>query len=188
MYLIAGLSTALCFSLLVSGCTNRSQASSEYQQLSEDSCVPYGESAFKPALPAEWQPYLVSTRVCPLVNKPGNKPAIVLVAIFIDHYYRDRSIDEAWEKFPKPVFFNADGRCVARPPDLYPTEPPRDMEIMFGKWQGEIPGEIRTHVLNPAVGGDFDLPNLVWDTSKRIYIPVGTSFGNKKTPMECLWS
>ena len=124
-------------------------------------------------------------RVCPLVRTAGDKPAIVLVSVFIEDFYRDKPMDAEWDKFPKPVFFNATGQCVARLPDLYPTEPPRDLELSYGHWQGNIPGEIRTHVLNPAVGGDFDLPVLKWDETKHRYVPVGESIGSKIERMGC---
>jgi hypothetical protein len=157
----------------------------DFQALSEKACVPLSASPVKLNLPAEWQPYLSFIRVCPLTKKVGDKPAIVLTSIFIEDFYRNKPMDAEWSNFPKPVFFNTNGQCVARLPDLYPSEPPRDLEISYGHWQGNIPGEIRTHVLNPAVGGDFDLPVLRWDAAKQHYIPVGESPGGKKLRMEC---
>lgn len=157
----------------------------DFQRLSDKSCVAYAEAKLKPTLSPAWQPYLAATRVCPLVKKAGDKPEIVLVSVFSDDYYRNKPMDAVWENFPKPIFFNKDGNCVARLPDLYPTEPPRDLEITYGHWKNSIPQEIRTHVLNPAVTGDYDLPKLIWDEKTHQYNPLGESFGNKKARMGC---
>jgi hypothetical protein len=157
----------------------------KFQTLSDKTCVSIAASPVKITLPLQWQPYMSSVRVCPLTRMANDRPAIFLVSVFIEDYYRDKPMDAEWDKFPKPVFFNAAGQCVARLPDLFPTEPPRDLEISYGHWQGNIPGEIRTHVSNPAVGGDFELPVLKWNEAKLHYVPVGETPGSKKERMRC---
>ncbi len=173
--------TALYFALLTTGCAHVSQAGGEFQRLSETSCVPYDESTFKPALPAEWQPYLASTRVCPLVKKTSDKPAVILITISLAEATEKKIASDPWDQLPKPVFVDDRGECIARLPYLFPDDPPFEVVLRYGRWQKNVPGEIRMHVLNQAVDGDFDLPSLIWDASKQQYEPERTTTDSEKT-------
>ena len=156
-----------------------------FQALSEKTCVPLSASSVKHTLPNEWQPYLSSSKVCPLIKTPGAKSAIVLISVSLEDATRNKSPGDAWDKLPKPIFFNEKGQCVARLPYLFPDDPPFGIQLSYGQWQGLIPGEIRLHVQNQAVEGDFDLPTLTWNTKIQSYVPVGEFAGKEKELMRC---
>lgn len=179
-------STLLLMLVVLSGtaCTEVA-VGDNLQTLSAQRCIPLATSAFKVTLPAEWQPYLSATRVCPLAQGAEMKASIVLVSVFQEDYYRDKPADAKWEHFPKPIFFNNQGRCVARLPELYPDEPPREITLSYGHWQATIPGTIRLQVSNPAVGGNYDLPTLSWDTQQQHYLPNSNSTHIEKGSMVC---
>lgn len=166
-------------------CIAGSPSIAEFQTLAAQSCVPLSSSPIKPSLSAQWQPYLSATRVCPLAQGSGIKASIILVSVFHKDYYRNKPADAAWENFPKPLFFDTQGRCVAGLPELYPDEPPREMVLSYGHWQGTIPGMIRVHVVDPAVGGDYDLPTFIWDTKLQRYSPNLNSTETDKGNMVC---
>lgn len=142
-----------------------------FQKLSATTCTAYSGSAFKPALTAEWRPYLSVTRVCLLIKKPGDKAAVALVSVFIGDYYRGKPENALWENFPKPILFDGAGQRVGELSELFPEESPGEMILTYGRWQGDIPGEIRMHIINPAVTGDYDLPTLLWNKEQHRYLP-----------------
>lgn len=178
--------TFLLILIVLSGqaCTEAS-VGDNFQTLSAQRCIPMATSAFKVTLPAEWQPYLSATRVCPLAQGADMKASVVLVSVFQEDYYRDKPAGAKWEHFPKPIFFNNQGRCVAQLPELYPDEPPREITLSYGHWQATTPGTIRLHVSNPAIGGDYDLPTLSWDTQQQRYLPNLNSTNTEKGSMAC---
>ena len=161
--------------LLVIGCNNNA---GNFQRLSDKSCVPYTQASPKPALTEEWQPYLASTQICPLVKKAGDKPAIMLVSVSLAEATVNKNESDLWDSIPKPMLINEKGLCVARLPYLYPDDPPFEMQLSIGQWKGNIPGEIRLHILNQAVDGDFDLPTLIWDSRNKKYEPEKTATGD----------
>lgn len=160
-------------------------AAGDFQRLSDKTCVPLSASPVKLTLPYEWQPYLSSIKVCPLIKASGAKPVIVLVSVSLEDATRNKSSDDTWNKLPKPIFFNVNGQCVARLPYLFPDDPPFGIQLSYGQWQELIPGEIRLHVLNQAVEGDFDLPTLTWNKKTQSYAPVGEFAGKEKELMRC---
>lgn len=170
--------------LLLTGCEIAGN-SDKYIELTEKDCQPYETAKLKPALDNYWKPYLSATRICSLVKKTGDVPEIMLISVFYADYYLDRAADTTWESFPKPILIHKDGHCVARLPDGFPTAPPRDYELKYGKWLGNIPTEIKIHVINPAVDGDYDLPVLQWEKTKKHYIATGESVGGKRERMGC---
>lgn len=134
-------------------------------------CRPVADSA---ALPDEWAPYRAFVRDCP-VARAGAKapPALRLLAVFVDDYYRDKPPGAPWEDFPLPLLVDASGRCLARVAHQFPVEPPRDLVVRAGKWRRDgLPGEIRFDVKNPAVGGDYALPTLRWNSGAGTYQPA----------------
>jgi|GEM_PF-3712282 len=123
-----------------------------FHKLSLKSCKPVGSSEFADKLPPDWSPYLSATKVCPLLPTHKTKSHIVLISIFATDYYRDKPADAPWANFPKPILVNRDGAYVARLPELFPFDEPRELSLRYGRWQGDTPGEIRVHVRNPPIG------------------------------------
>lgn len=151
------------------GCSTTTSAD-HFQRLSPGSCVALASTKLKIELAAEWQPYLSSTHVCPLVKQHGVKPEIILISVSMESYYRDKPAGAVWENFPQPILFNDKGKSVGVLKALFPEESPGEMILTYGHWQGNIPGEIRMHIIHPGVAGDYDLPTLLWDKDKKRYV------------------
>ena len=177
----AGIASVLILYTLASlGCRTAVPATDDFQELSPDTCVSLASSKLKVTLASEWQPYLAATRVCPLAKPDNAKPDIFLVAIFGTDYYRGKSVITD-EHFPKPILFTAKGERVGELEGLFPASNFYaedvyivEMILTYGRWQGNIPGEIRMRVLDPTVTGDHNLPTLLWSREKKRYIEGST--------------
>ncbi|QPF75634.1 hypothetical protein G8A07_23760 [Roseateles sp. DAIF2] len=124
-------------------------------------------------LPAVWHRYAAVAKGCKL-SAPGRPTRLTLVSIFTEDYYRDRPVDAPWEEFPKPLLLDQDFRCVGVLPEIYPIEQPRELTLRHGRWRDGLPQEIRIHVSNPAIGGDYKLPAMRWDPSLKLYQSKGS--------------
>ena len=174
------IATVLILCTLASlGCSTTA-STNDFQRLLPNACVPLVSSKLNATLAAEWQPYLSSTHACPLVKIRGAKPDIVLVSIFIEDYYRDKPAGAMWENFPKPILFSYKGERVGELEELFPGEDVGEMVLTYGHWQGNIPGEIRMHIIHPGVAGDYDLPTLLWNKEKQRYVAQDMPAMNKK--------
>jgi len=145
----------------------------DIQRLLPDTCVPLASSKLTVTLAPEWQPYLSSTRVCPLARQRGAKPNIVLISVFAEDYYyqiRGKPDADAWADFPKSLLFNAEGKQVGEIERLFPGDNLGEVVLAYGHWQGSIPGEIRTHIISRTATGDRDLPTLLWNKEKQRYV------------------
>lgn len=125
-------------------------------------------------LPAVWHRYATVAKGCKL-PAPGRPTRLTLVSIFTEDYYRDRPVDAPWEEFPKPLLLDQDFRCVGVLPEIYPIEQPRELTLRHGQWRDGLPQEIRIHVSNPAIGGDYKLPVLRWDPTLKLYQSKGST-------------
>ncbi len=137
-------------------------------------CAPVVASSIPVPERARFEPYIASTRICPLVQTPlvqtdGKRALISLIAVFVEDYYSDKAEDAPWEDFPKPIFVDAGGRTVGALPEHFPEDPPRVSTLSFGDFRGELPYEIRVSVANPAIGGDYELPPLFWNPERGRY-------------------
>ncbi len=99
----------------------------------------------------------------------------MLVSVFAEDYFRGMPASTPWADFPKPLLLDADWRCVGVLPELYPLDEPRTLTLRHGRWQDGIPQEIRIQVTNPALGGDYALPTLQWNTAARRYLTEKTA-------------
>lgn len=169
--MLKNINSVLIFVICVfsSMACSQKTAVNELTQLLPDTCLPIASSNITVNLGIKWQPYLFATRVCPLEKQKGVKANIYLISIFIEDYYRDKPADSPWEQFPTPVLVNEKGTQVGVVSELFPEESPGEMVLTYGKWVGNIPGEIKMHVLHPGVAGDYDLPTLYWHAEKKQY-------------------
>ena len=147
-------------------------------------CRPLADSA---ALPDEWAPYRAFVRDCPIARAGATTtPALRLRAVFVEDYYRDKPPGSPWVDFPWPLLLDAAGGCLARVAHQFPVEPPRDLVVRAGRWRRDgLPGEIRFHVKNPAVGGDYALPTLRWNSGAGAYQPADTAPTADKEKTQC---
>ena len=56
--------------------------------------------------------------------------------------------------------------------ELFPDDLPGEMTITYGRWEGNVPGEIRMRVVANIVVKNYDLPTLKWNKETRRYLPV----------------
>jgi hypothetical protein len=66
-----------------------------------------------------------------------------------------------------------------------PDIEPRTLSLRYGSLLDGMPGKIRVHVSNPAMGGDYDLPVLRWTPAQRAYIAQNTTDEYTKDDMAC---
>jgi hypothetical protein len=165
--------SSVCF-LLAIACSKQSANNGEnavhFSELQPESCQQLAASTIKVRLGQEWQPYLASTRFCRLVKPGETDAAIILISVFTDDYYRDKPDGAVWEDFPKPVLINKTGEIVGNLVELFPYDLPSEMNLRYGNWQGNIPGEIRMHVIANTVVNTYDLPTLSWNKEKQRYV------------------
>ena len=152
-------------------CNARTPAEDGFQQLLPQACVPLASSKVTVALSAAWEPYLSATRACPLAKQQGTQPEITLITIFAVDYYRDKPEGAVWENFPDPILVNRAGARVGTLEHLFPDEAPGEMTLSYGRWRGNIPGEIRIHITHSGVSGDYDLPTRLWSEERKRYVP-----------------
>lgn len=137
-------------------------------------------------LPDGMERYRAAVRVCDLA-RAGQPARIRLISVFTDDHYKSLPADAPWENFPLPVLVDASGRCVGRLPHLFPVDPPQELVVSAGRWRRGLPQELRLKVLSPAVGGNYRLPTLRWDSKTEAYraLPSPTAtptLSEDKTP------
>lgn len=123
------------------------------------------------ALPEGWSKYRSASRQCPLTRRPNEHAQVSLISVFVDDYYFQLPKDAPWESFPPAMLVDASGQCLARLSHLFPSEPPSQLVVRAGGWKNGFPTLLRLDVLNPAVGGDYSLPSLQWDSKTKRYQP-----------------
>lgn len=154
------------------GCSTIVRADT-FQKLLPATCMPLASSKIQVTLSTEWQPFLSSTRVCPLAKHRDAKPSIVLISVFAEDYYysvRGKPDSYVWKEFPNSLLFNSEGGQVGKLEKLFPADNLSEVVLAYGHWQGNIPGEIRTHIISRTLAGDRDLPVLSWKKEEQRYV------------------
>ena len=149
-------------------CAGSAQAAG-WVTLDASTCKPVDDSQ---ALPEAWSKYRSSTRICGLTHQQNQIAKVSLLSVFVDDYYAGLPKDAPWESFPLPTLVDASGQCLARLPQLFPSDPPNRLVIRAGGWKQGMPTLLRLDVLSPAVGGNYSLPSLKWDTPSQSYRPM----------------
>lgn len=120
-------------------------------------------------LPAEWHRYGDFVKICGLAQNKGQPAKVSIISVWADDYYETQSPTPMWENFPLPLIVNSTFHPVGRLPEVYPSNPPHWLKVYYGKWQSDIPAEIRVDVENPAVTGDYYYDPLIWNKDKDGY-------------------
>jgi len=155
-----------------------------FQVLNPADCVDISSTTLKNALPSDWQPFISATKACALAPQQKPQPSVWLVSVFADVYYQNKPASAPWENFPQTMLVDNHGDCLAQLPELYPHDQPRALELRYGDWVGAIPQKIHVHVKNPAMGGDYDLPSLIWNAKDKLY-RSGTDHHPSKESTTC---
>lgn len=157
---------------------------SSFHTLSPAQCAPPSKAGYNGPLAATWDTYKPYVRACPLTS--AKAPAkLWLLTVFAQPYLDDHPAETAWPNFPRPLLVTADGHCLARLPELFPFDEPRTLSLRYGSPLDGMPAEIRVHVSNPAVGGDYDLPVLHWMPAQHAYIAQNNTDEYTKDDMTC---
>jgi hypothetical protein len=122
-------------------------------------------------LPSDWQKYNGFVKICSL-KKDNTNSNISVISIWVDEYFEARFPPPAphqWEEFPIPVIVNGDLQIVGTLPEIYPIDDITSPIIYYGRWQGEIPTEIRIDVENPAEGGDYYYKPIIYNRNEGRY-------------------
>lgn len=72
-------------------------------------------------------------------------------------------------RFSIPIIINDQFERIGQLSELYPSDWVTDLKIRYGKWQSDIPTEIRVDVENPAVSGDYYYAPLIWNAKSGRY-------------------
>jgi hypothetical protein len=139
-----------------------------FLKLNPDECAPL-DNKIVLQLPAEWHKYGDFIKICGLAQKKGQPAKVSIISIWADDYYEAQSPDPVWEDFPMPLIVDSSFHRVGQLPEIYPSDPPRWLNVYYGKWQWRIPAEIRVDVENPAVTGDYYYDSLIWNKNKESY-------------------
>lgn len=158
---------------------------SSLHTLSPDQCVAPAKGGYRGVVPAGWGAYKSYVRVCPLGASAKAPPQLWLLTVFAQPYLDDHPGETTWPDFPRPLLVSADGHCLARLPELFPFDEPRTLSLRYGPLLDGMPVEIRVHVSNPAMGGDYDLPVLRWTPTQHAYVAQNATDEYTKDDMTC---
>ncbi len=138
-------------------------------EMMDNNCIVLDEVDLQ-KLSAEWRKYKDFVKKCGFVKRGGSKASVYLISVWaIDCLEAKRS--DTWENFPRTIIVDEQFKQIGAFPEeeLYPYYHPCSLYIYYGKWQGDIPGEILIDVSNPAVSGDYYYAPLIWDKKTGKY-------------------
>jgi hypothetical protein len=177
---LLGLGIALLFPCI----TWAGSPATSFTTLSADRCLAPAKAGYDVPLGTTWDTYKTYVRACPLATSSKTPVKVWLLTIFADPYVADHPNQE-WPDFPHPLLVTADGHCLGSLPELFPSDPPRELILRYGAPVNGVPGEIRVHVSNPAVSGDYDLPVLKWVQQRGQYAAQNDTDLYKKEELTC---
>lgn len=120
-------------------------------------------------LPTEWQEFLPFVRVCHIIDK-RDKPVLLIVSVWAELYYSDKSSGAVDVSMPKPLLFFPGGKLVGIFPTNFPDDPPNELILTFKSWLHGFPQRIDLLVKSPTASGDQVLPSLVWSKAAGKYL------------------
>ncbi|MFY9149549.1 MAG: hypothetical protein WAP08_08525 [Smithellaceae bacterium] len=136
-------------------------------KLQETNCIVMDDFEIR-KLPQDWYKYKGFVKKCPLKKDATSQSDYAIVSIWAYDYLQARG-SMVWEDFPLPLIVDAQFNPVGVFPEIYPMDSPTHLIVYYGKWQGDIPGEILIDVSNPAVSGDYYYEPLIWDKKTGKY-------------------
>lgn len=135
-------------------------------------------------LPKQWQQYAGFIKSCELVDKANTRSGFRLVSVWVDDYFQLKFPRQhpRWEPFPNALILDARLKVVGRLPVVYPRDDITSPDVFYGRWIAGLPTEIRVDVENPAEGGDYYYPPLVWNELSHTYQSSGTEAIDGRRP------
>ena len=120
-------------------------------------------------LPTEWHKYGDFAKICGLKAKKTKTAKIFIVSIWVLDYYKDKSPEALWEKFPLPIIVKKDFKQIGQLPRIYPMDHVVESFVYYGKWKSGFPHEIRVDVFNPTLTGNYYFRPLIWNNRVGSY-------------------
>ena len=139
-----------------------------FLKLNPDECVPL-EKKVVLQLPAEWHKYGDFVKICGLAQKKGQPAKVSIISVWAHDYYATLPAGTLWEDLPRPLIVDSSYRELGLLREVYPAEPPRDLDVHYGRWEAGMPTEIRVDVHNPAVDGNYFYTPLKWNEQNGRY-------------------
>jgi hypothetical protein len=146
-------------------------AASDSVRLQERQCVPV-DSVQRAQLPQSFTKYVSFVKSCP-VGIFGAKPALFIVAVWVDDYYTSQPGTPYSEDIPKPVIVATDGRLLGALPEAYPGALPLATKLVFRNWRRSWPNRIEIIASTAALGSPPRYKPLIWDDAKSLFISSG---------------
>ena len=153
--------------------------------LAEGTCEPAGASTYAGSWPPEWQVFRSFSKACPLNPTPGHRVRTWLLSVWASDYLSAHPDVNEWPPFPRSQIVDDAGRCLAVLPELYPFDEPRDLTLAYELSGDGIPRSIRVRVDNPAVGGHYTLPVLLWNDIARRYVAKSSTSEHATEESRC---
>ena len=134
-------------------------------------------------LDAAWANYLQYVRVCRIAAADG-RDSVMLISVWADLYYSDRTISEPIAQLPKPLLVNPTGARLGELPVNFPSDPPVELNIYFSDWRNGLPNRIDLCVVSPTASGNQRLLPLKFTQKVQRYQPAPER-GLKKRLKDC---
>lgn len=132
---------------------------------SEANCTPPSPAVLQWLEASQWRPLEPYVRVCG-VSQGRAAPALLVVSVWADLYYRDKPSGAQTIPMPKPLLFTPAGKLVGELPSNFPADPPAELIVRFTEWRQGFPNEIRLCVTSPTASGDQALTPLRYDGTR----------------------
>jgi hypothetical protein len=142
-----------------------------FKLVNPDKCIPVDEELVI-KLPQEWHKYADFMKICKLEDKNKSDAKVSIISVWVLDYFNTKFPPPArhiWENFPLPLIVDNNLNQIGQLPEQYPDDPPRELDVSYGKQFQGIPTEIRVDVYNPAVGGDYFYAPLKWNRKTGRY-------------------
>jgi hypothetical protein len=158
---------------------------STWVNLAEASCQPHPGGSFKGPWPSSMDGWLQHAKACPLVGRAQDRPKVWLLSVWAQSYLDSHPAARTWPDFPRPQLVDSTGRCLAVLPELFPFDEPRGLIVSYVMNSQGRPGMVRVRVDNPAQGGSYVLPQLIWRESAKAYGVLKDTREHKTTEFSC---
>ena len=151
--------TALCYGSGYKG----------FKKLNPDDCLLLDKISIVSQLPEQWHKYSNFVKICKLKQNESSIGQVSIISIWAHDYLDTLSPNAPWENFPLPIIIDSHFKQIGQLSELYPSDYVTDLNIYYGKWQFDLPAEIRVDVENPAVSGDYYYPPLIYNKKSGYY-------------------
>ncbi len=139
-----------------------------FLKLNPDECVRLDKKIVL-QLPNEWHKYADFVKICGLTQKKGQPAKVSIISVWAHDYYATLPAGTLWEDLPRPLIVDSGYHEIGLLREVYPADPPRDLDVHYGRWGAGMPTEIRVDVHNPAVEGNYFYAPLTWNKKSNRY-------------------